>query len=115
MKEPQTKQIHFKGHADAFLVHHGHATGILTPGAMPSHINVRFEADGHPARIHAMKGGFEQMLEHITAPQTALGCCPVLARPGKLFSNLVNATTMAELTASRVLVPMRCCPTPRSI
>lgn len=32
MKEPQTKQIHFKGHADAFLVHHGHATGILTPG-----------------------------------------------------------------------------------
>lgn len=48
--------------------------------------------------------------EHITTCRAAvigLSATPFSAGLGKLFSNLVNATTMAELTAAGVLVPMR--------
>jgi DNA repair protein RadD len=48
--------------------------------------------------------------EHIASCRAAvigLSATPFSKGLGKLFSNLVNATTMAELTASGVLVPMR--------
>jgi superfamily II DNA or RNA helicase len=48
--------------------------------------------------------------EHIQTCRGAvigLSATPFSPGLGKLFSNLVNATTMAELTASGVLVPMR--------
>jgi superfamily II DNA or RNA helicase len=48
--------------------------------------------------------------EHIASCRGAvigLSATPFSPGLGKLFSNLVNATTMAELTASGVLVPMR--------
>jgi superfamily II DNA or RNA helicase len=48
--------------------------------------------------------------EHIQTCRAAvigLSATPFSAGLGKLFSNLINATTMAELTASGVLVPMR--------
>jgi superfamily II DNA or RNA helicase len=48
--------------------------------------------------------------EHIPTCRAAvigLSATPFSTGLGKLFSNLINATTMAELTASGVLVPMR--------
>jgi superfamily II DNA or RNA helicase len=48
--------------------------------------------------------------EHIQTCRAAvigLSATPFSSGLGKLFSNLVNATTMAELTVSGVLVPMR--------
>jgi superfamily II DNA or RNA helicase len=48
--------------------------------------------------------------EHIASCRAAvigLSATPFSSGLGKLFSNLINATTMAELTESGVLVPMR--------
>jgi DNA repair protein RadD len=48
--------------------------------------------------------------EHVARCRAAvigLSATPFSAGLGKLFTNLVNATTMAELTVSGVLVPMR--------
>jgi len=63
---------------------------------------------------HTQLKAWTEYIQKCKAVVIGLSATPFSAGLGKLFSNLVNATTMAELTKSGVLVPMRVfsCTTP---
>lgn len=56
---------------------------------------------------HTQLKVWTEHIQNCRAAVIGLSATPFSAGLGKLFSNLVNATTMAELTGSGVLVPMR--------
>lgn len=56
---------------------------------------------------HTQLKVWTEHIQNCRAAVIGLSATPFSAGLGKLFSNLVNATTMAELTESGVLVPMR--------
>lgn len=56
---------------------------------------------------HTQMTVWTEYIQHTTAAVIGLSATPFSKGLGLLFSNLVNATTMAELTESGVLVPMR--------
>lgn len=56
---------------------------------------------------HTQLAAWVNILQSTDKPVIGLSATPFSAGLGKLFTNLVNAATMAELTDSGVLVPMR--------
>jgi superfamily II DNA or RNA helicase len=56
---------------------------------------------------HTQLAAWTEHIPHCRAAVIGLSATPFSKGLGRLFSNLVNATTMAELTESGVLVPMR--------
>lgn len=56
---------------------------------------------------HTQLSVWTEYMQHCRAAVIGLSATPFSKGLGRLFSNLVNATTMAELTESGVLVPMR--------
>jgi DNA repair protein RadD len=56
---------------------------------------------------HTQLKVWTEHIQHCRAAVIGLSATPFSAGLGKLFTNLVNATTMADLTEAGVLVPMR--------
>lgn len=56
---------------------------------------------------HTQLAAWTEHIPHCRAAVIGLSATPFSKGLGRLFTNLINATTMAELTDSRVLVPMR--------
>ncbi|MFE8033827.1 DEAD/DEAH box helicase [Thiohalocapsa marina] len=56
---------------------------------------------------HTQLSTWVEHMQHCRAAVIGLSATPFSKGLGRLFSNLVNATTMSELTESGVLVPMR--------
>ena len=72
--------------------------------------NIVVRRDGKPVVIgncHTQLAAWVNILKGSDKPCIGLSATPFSTGLGKLFSNLVNAATMAELTESGVLVPMR--------
>lgn len=56
---------------------------------------------------HTQHKAWVDYIQSVTIPVIGLSATPFSPGLGKLFTNLINATTMDELTKSGVLVPMR--------